>query len=280
MIFSTAFKSKWVKFLANSKAKRSDTGIQVISFYEFKSMDELGELTEIRTRLRKTFVDLDVHGTIIIAAEGFNGMVCGTPDTVTAFVKRIEDILDTQIYFKSSFHTLPPFRRIEVRIKPEIVSLRKSVDLELGKGTHVNPRAWNAIISDPDTLVLDARNDYEYRTGTFKGAMNPGVAKFSELPLFVAKNLDPVRHKRIAMFCTGGIRCEKFAPYMKQIGFPEVYQLDGGILKYLEDIPAGETLWEGECFVFDDRVSLDHDLSKGGAADLSQRRSGAKPKPS
>ena len=177
---------------------------------------------------------------------------------------------------KSSFHDAAPFRKIDVKIKPEIVTLKRPVDMSLGAGTHVSADAWNELISDPETFVLDTRNHYEFDTGTFANAVDPNTTKFSELPDFVEGNLDPEKHKRIAMFCTGGIRCEKFAPYLKGVGFEEVYQLDGGILKYLEVVAPEESLWQGECFVFDERVSIDHQLQKGEAPDHSQRHANAK----
>lgn len=247
--------------------------VQIIAFYEFKDMANAGPLDEIRALLRDAFAEYNVRGTIIIANEGYNGMICGFPEDVERFITRFEAILNTELVYKTSFHEKAPFRKIDVKIKPEIVTLKKQVDISLGQGTHVKPNEWNRLIADPETLVLDTRNDYEYKTGTFRGAVNPDVSKFSELPEYVAKNLDPDKHKRIAMFCTGGIRCEKFAPYMKQIGFDEVYQLEGGILKYLEETPAEETLWEGECFVFDERITVDASLRKGTGPDHSQRMS-------
>lgn len=250
--------------------------IQIIAFYEFKDIAELGPLAEVRAALKQAVIDTDVRGTIIIAYEGYNGMICGRPADVTRFIARIEEILETTLVYKSSFHEKAPFRKVDVKIKPEIVTLKRPVDISLGQGTHVKAAEWNALISDPETVVLDTRNDYEFKTGTFHGAVNPDVTRFSDLPAFVEKNLDPKRHKRIAMFCTGGIRCEKFAPYMKQLGFAEVYQLEGGILKYLEDTPAEETLWEGECFVFDERVTVDANLKKGSGPDLSQRTANRK----
>jgi len=250
--------------------------IQIIAFYQFKDLTAIGELTSIRSELKEALVATGARGTIIIADEGYNGMACGAQEQIKDFITRVERLLQTQLSFKSSYHESAPFRKIDVKIKPEIVTLKQPVDIELGMGTHVAAGEWNEIISDPGTLVLDARNDYEYQTGTFRGAVNPGVAKFSELPAFVAENLDPEQHKRVAMFCTGGIRCEKFAPYMKQIGFAEVYQLDGGILRYLEETAPSETLWEGECFVFDERITVDADLRKGTRSDLSQRRANLK----
>ena len=244
---------------------------QIITFYEFKELRTVGDLVAIKDGLKDAFSESGVRGTTIIADEGYNGMVCGDESQIAAFVSAAENILETTLVCKSSFHQNAPFRKIDVKIKPEIVTLKQPVDISLGTGTHVKPGQWNDIISDPETVVLDARNDYEFKTGTFRGAVNPDIAKFSDLPAYVAENLDPGKHKRVAMFCTGGIRCEKFAPYMKQMGFEEVYQLEGGILKYLEEIPPDEMLWEGECFVFDERVTVDAALQKGSGVDHSQR---------
>ena len=253
--------------------------VQIISFYEFKELSEVADLNELKEGLKAILRELDVRGTIIIANEGFNGMVCGEHLQITQFIIRAENILDTKLSIKSSFYGKAPFRKIDVKIKPEIVTFKKSVNISMGKGTHVKAKEWNHIISDPNTVVLDARNDYEYKTGTFKGAINPQTRKFSDLPSFVAENLDPDKHKRVAMFCTGGIRCEKFAPYLKQIGFDEVFQLEGGILKYLEETPVDEMLWEGECFVFDERVTVNKNLQKGTGPDYSQRHANAKKPP-
>ena len=246
---------------------------QIITFYEFKEMADAGPLDELRAGLRHALNELDVRGTIIIAEEGYNGMVCGLSQNIDRFIPCIEGLLKTRLKYKSSFHANAPFRKIDIKIKREIVTLKQQVNISLGQGTHVKPADWNRLIADPATIVLDTRNDYEYQTGTFRGAINPDIAKFSELPAYIAEHFDPGKNKRIAMFCTGGIRCEKFAPYLKQIGFEEVYQLDGGILKYLEETPAEETLWEGECFVFDERVTVDVNLEKGTGPDHSQRLS-------
>ncbi len=250
--------------------------VQIIAFYEFKDMADIGPLPEVRAALKQAVIDKNVRGTIIIANEGYNGMICGQTNAVREFINAIEAILRTTLAYKSSFHKTAPFRKIDVKIKPEIVTLKRPVDISLGKGTHVKPAEWNALISDPETVVLDTRNDYEYKTGTFRGAVNPDVSKFSDLPEFVEKNFDPDKHKRIAMFCTGGIRCEKFAPYMKQLGFAEVFQLEGGILKYLEETSSEGTMWEGECFVFDERITVDANLNKGTGADHSQRTANRK----
>jgi len=243
---------------------------EIITFYEFRSIRN-DELVDLRDSIRTLMCDNSIKGTFVLAEEGFNATVCGLSDNIAKFVSSTEELLRTKLKYKSSFNQDRPFRRVDVKIKPEIVTLKHKVDMAAGAETHVSPGKWNEIITDPKTIVLDARNDYEYQTGTFKGAINPQTTKFSELPRFINENLDPDQHKRVAMFCTGGIRCEKFAPYMKQLGFDEVCQLDGGILKYLETVPAEESLWEGECFVFDDRVTVDTSLKKGKTIDLSQK---------
>lgn len=243
---------------------------EIITFYEFKKLAEVGELSELREEITAAMAEFGIRGTVILADEGFNSTVCGPPERIRSFVQAANRILETTLVIKSSFHEEVPFRKIDVKIKPEIVTLKKRVDISLGEGTHVDPNEWNSIISDESTIVLDTRNDYEYRNGTFRRALNPGTEKFSELPDFVEQHFDPAKHKNIAMFCTGGIRCEKFAPYMKQLGFENIYQLNGGILKYLEVTAPEESLWEGECFVFDDRRTVDESLEKGKAPDLSQ----------
>lgn len=244
---------------------------QVISFYEFKQLGDADTLVALKARLRNLLIEHRIFGTIIIATEGFNASLCGEPERVDQFLIDLEKTLDTTIQPKSSFHDASPFRKHEVKIKPEIVTLKQTVDISLGAGTHVEPRDWNSIISDPEVYLLDTRNDYEFRSGTFRNAVNPGTEKFSDLPEFTSAELDPDKHKKIAMFCTGGIRCEKFAPFMRERGFENVYQLKGGILKYLEEVAEGESLWEGECFVFDERVTVNDKLEKGKGTDLSQR---------
>ncbi len=237
---------------------------QIITFYEFKS---LSNLPEIRQVIKDAMADNCVLGTIIFAAEGYNATISGLVADVEKFIVIFEKVLQTKLVYKTSFDEKCPFLKAKVKIKQEIVALRHSVNLERGIGTHAAPAQWNAIISDAETIVLDARNDYEVEAGTFRGAINPNIEKFSDLPKFVAEHLDPKKHKKVAMFCTGGIRCEKFAPLMKELGFVEVYQLDGGILKYLEETPANESLWEGECFVFDDRIAVGNDLRRGSTTD-------------
>ena len=242
----------------------SEAKIQIITFYQFKKLENL---PEIKAVLKAAMNEFSVLGTIIIAEEGFNATVAGLISDIAKFIKVLENTVAAQLIYKSSFHAERPFLKAKVRIKKEIVALRQTVEIEKGNGTHVKSADWNEIISDENTIILDARNDYEVEAGTFKGAVNPNIEKFSDLPKFVAENYDPKVNKRIAMFCTGGIRCEKFAPYMKTLGFEEIYQLEGGILKYLEETPENESLWEGECFVFDDRIAVDVNLQKGKIED-------------
>ena len=243
---------------------------KVITFYEFKDMSTLGDLVELRDTIRTSMRERSLVGTIILANEGYNSTVAGPVEQIDGFIAELESRFETRLKYKASYANTLPFRKVDVKIKPEIVTLKKPVDIELGTGTHVPPEKWNDIIASDDVLLLDTRNDYEYRTGTFAHAVNPQTDKFSELPDYVEKNLDPSRHKKVAMFCTGGIRCEKFAPFMRSLGFEKVYQLEGGILKYLEVVPPEGQLWTGECFVFDGRVSVDERLKKGTTPDLSQ----------
>jgi len=242
---------------------------KIAAFYKF--LDLRGkDLAVLRNDLGQAMKDRGIVGTVILAVEGVNSTICGREDDIDDFVVALSKQLASDIQPKYSYAETPPFRKIDVKVKPEIVTLKKEVDIELGHGTHVRPSEWNEIISDPETIVLDTRNAYEFNTGTFERAINPGTEKFSELPEYVAEHLDPTRHKKVAMFCTGGIRCEKFAPYMRSLGFENVYQLEGGILKYLEEVPAKEQRWRGECYVFDTRVTVDNSLNPGNSSDLSQ----------
>jgi UPF0176 protein len=249
---------------------------KIISFYRFVSFDGREHLHDLKDRLLTSMRKHGVHGTIILAEEGYNSMLSGETDRLDAFVREAESIFGHEIIPKESFASEEPLGKVEVKIKPEIVTLKKPVDISLGEGTYVAPEDWNDLIARDDVYLLDTRNDYEYRTGTFEGAVNPGTEKFSDLPDFVRENLDPKKHKKVAMFCTGGIRCEKFAPYLVSQGFSEVYQLEGGILKYLETVDPDSSMWRGECFVFDKRVTLAHDLSVGSGADLSGRKASPK----
>lgn len=246
--------------------------LKIAAFYRFLELGPEERLAAMREATKRAMEAGEILGTVIFASEGVNSTVCGTSDELDIFVDWLSEAIGEKLAPKYSYADESPFRKIDVKIKPEIVTLKREVDLSLGAGTHVRPEDWNRIISDPEVVVLDTRNDYEFRTGTFDNAINPKTEKFSELPEFVAQNLDPNKHKKVAMFCTGGIRCEKFAPYMKSLGFESVFQLEGGILKYLEEVPADEQLWRGDCYVFDTRVSVDPELRPADSADLSQEQ--------
>ncbi len=248
-----------------------DSDNLVLNFYHFAPLGKTEELLALKFRLKALLTEYQVFGTIIIAGEGFNASVCAKPKAAESFLAAMGELFGLTIEPKRSICVKSPFRKQEVRIKPEIVTFKHPVDLELGKGTHVDPADWDELISNPDVLVIDTRNDYEYRTGTFMNAVNPQTRKFSELPDYAETHLDPASSTKIAMFCTGGIRCEKFAPYLRSIGFNEVYQLKGGILNYLDVTGNQNGMWQGECFVFDERVTLDPKLEKGVSPDLSQR---------
>ncbi len=239
---------------------------QIVNFYKFI---RLSNLEKIRGDLRALMTETGVRGTIILANEGFNAMLCGKDDEMKQFLMSAEQILGTSFECKISYFEEAPLRKIDVKIKPEIVTLKQEVDISLGEGTHVAPKKWNELISDPETIVFDTRNYYEVMNGSFKGAMDPKTEKFSQLPEFIAANFSEEKDKKIAMYCTGGIRCEKFAPFLKSKGFKNVFQLQGGILKYLEEVDPAESLWEGECFVFDERRTLNERLEKGVQIDYS-----------
>ena len=239
---------------------------QIVNFYKFV---RLSNLENIREGLRALMTETGVRGTIILADEGFNAMLCGKDDEMDVFLGETKRILGTEFECKISYFDEAPLRKIDVKIKPEIVTLKQAVDISLGEGTHVGPKEWNELIADPNTIVLDTRNYYEVLNGSFKGSLDPKTEKFSELPAFVSKKLGNEKETKIAMFCTGGIRCEKFAPFLKSQGFKNVFQLHGGILKYLETVDPDESLWEGECFVFDERRTLNERLEKGVQVDYS-----------
>ncbi len=210
-----------------------------------------------------------IRGTILLAAEGINGTIAGLPENI----HKVLHFLRTSAAFEGKFSNLEhkesfadkhPFYRMKVKLKKEIVTMGvPSVNPNNTVGTYVKPEDWNVLISDPDVILLDTRNDYEVHIGTFKGAVDPKTTTFREFPKYVANNLDKAKHKKVAMFCTGGIRCEKASSYMLEQGFDEVYHLQGGILKYLETVPEAESLWQGECFVFDQRVAVKHGLEVG-----------------
>jgi UPF0176 protein len=234
----------------------------VVTFYKFV---KLLDFAEMRDPLLSHCNAQDIRGTILLAAEGINGTIAGSRqaiDSVLSFLRSDPRLVDLE--HKESHADSPPFDRMKVRLKKEIVTLgMPEIDPSDHVGTYVNPKDWNALISDPEVTVIDTRNDYEVSIGTFKGAQNPKTPSFRQFPDYVRNHLDPSKHKKVALFCTGGIRCEKATSLMKARGFQEVYHLKGGILKYLEEVPEEESLWQGECFVFDQRVAVRQGLELG-----------------
>ncbi|WP_158971358.1 rhodanese-related sulfurtransferase [Paraglaciecola sp. L3A3] len=233
----------------------------VCALYKFVSLENFQEL---RQPLLQFMESNNIKGTLLLASEGINGTVSGTRETIDALLAWLNaDERLNPISTKESLDETQPFHRTKVKLKKEIVTLGvEGIDPLKTVGTYVKPKDWNALISDPEVLLIDTRNDYEIEIGTFQNAVNPKTDSFREFPQYVKDNLDPNKHKKVAMFCTGGIRCEKSTAYMKEQGFDEVFHLEGGILQYLEDVPKDDTMWQGDCFVFDNRVAVNHDLEK------------------
>ncbi|WP_445504986.1 oxygen-dependent tRNA uridine(34) hydroxylase TrhO [Microvirga sp. G4-2] len=236
---------------------------KVAALYQFVS---LPDFREIRDPLHALCTDLGIRGTLLLAQEGINGTVAGTEEGIDALMAELRHgpvfhgRLDN-LELKFSTASDMPFGKMKVRLKKEIVTLGDpQTDPTRQVGTYVSPAEWNGLIENPDVILLDTRNDFEVEMGTFEGAVDPRIRKFREFKDFVKKELDPSKHKKVAMFCTGGIRCEKASSYMLGQGFEEVYHLKGGILQYLEEVPEAESRWNGGCFVFDERVSLGHGL--------------------
>jgi UPF0176 protein len=240
---------------------------KVAAFYQFAALPDFRELRE---PLRAICARLGLKGSALLAQEGINGTMAGTPDSVDALVGELERgvlfggrLDNLELKFSSS--ATMPFGRMKVRLKKEIVTLGDpQVDPTRQVGTYVDAAEWNALISAPDTLVIDTRNAFEVAMGTFEGAVDPGIRSFGQFKDFAAQHLDPAKHQKIAMFCTGGIRCEKASAYLLSHGFAEVYHLKGGILRYLEGVPEHQSRWRGECFVFDERIALGHGLRERG----------------
>ena len=235
----------------------------VCALYKFVALDDY---QDIRQPLTQLLLDNQIRGTLLLAQEGINGTVAGSRESIDALLAwfKLDERLADVVY-KESFNEQQPFNRTKVKLKKEIVTMGvEGIDPRHVVGTYVKPKDWNELISDPDVVLVDTRNDYEVDIGTFKNAVNPNTETFREFPQYVEDNLDPAKHKKVAMFCTGGIRCEKSTAYMKEQGFEEVYHLEGGILKYLEEVPEEESMWEGDCYVFDGRVAVNHQLEKSG----------------
>ena len=235
---------------------------QVAALYRFVRLENYEDLREPLLNLCEA---RGVRGTLLLAHEGINGTISGTKQAVAevlAFLRSDDRLADLDCKF--SYNRERPFLRMKVKLKNEIVTMgRSDIDPNYCVGRYASPEQWNALVDDPDCLVIDTRNDYEVEIGTFQGAVNPNTTSFREFPDWVEKNLDPTKHKKVAMFCTGGIRCEKSTSLLVSLGFEDVWHLKGGILNYLEKTPQEQTRWDGECFVFDSRVSVDHQLQKG-----------------
>lgn len=240
----------------------SPAQVVVCALYKFVA---LPHFESIRQPLLAVMEQNEVKGTLLLAQEGINGTVASSQQGIDNLLSWLDQQpgLDN-IVTKLSFDDEMPFYRTKVKLKKEIVTMGvEGIDPRKVVGTYVKPKDWNALISDPDVVLVDTRNDYEVKIGTFKNAVNPVTETFREFPEYVKQNLDPAKHKKVAMFCTGGIRCEKSTAYLKEQGFEEVYHLEGGILKYLEEVDQEQSMWEGECFVFDNRVAVNHSLEKG-----------------
>lgn len=238
--------------------------VTVAALYRFARFADFSEW-------RQPLLDLcrreGIMGTLLLAPEGINGTVAGGESAIAqllSFLESIPALAGLEVKFSRAAEM--PFRRMKVRLKKEIVTMGvEGIDPVASVGTYVDSRDWNALIADPDTIVIDTRNDYETAIGTFRGAVDPKTRSFGEFPRWAEDRLDELRGRKVAMFCTGGIRCEKATAFVKSLGVDEVFHLKGGILKYLETVPAEESLWEGECFVFDERVSVTHGLAEGEA---------------
>jgi UPF0176 protein len=245
--------------------------LKVAAFYQFAALPDFRELRE---PMRTLAAGLGLKGSVLLAHEGINGTVAGTAADIDALIGELQHgvlfggRLDN-LELKFSTAAEMPFQRLKIRLKKEIVTLGSAVDPTRRVGTYVEPSEWNELIASPDTLVIDTRNAFEVAMGTFEGAVDPGIRSFGQFKEFAAQQLDPAKHRKIAMFCTGGIRCEKASAYLLAHGFDEVYHLKGGILRYLEGVPETESRWRGECFVFDERVALGHGLREHKSNDGS-----------
>ncbi|MEM7403888.1 MAG: rhodanese-related sulfurtransferase [Pseudomonadota bacterium] len=253
------------------KSAATDTQTVVAALYCFV---ELPDFEDLRAPLLDTCQQLDLRGTLLLADEGINGTVAGTREAIDqlrqSFLTRDRF---PGLTYKESFADAPPFKRMKVKLKREIVTMGvEGVNPNARSGERVDAVRWNALLADPDVLVIDTRNAYEHAIGTFPGAISPDTTTFREFPEFAARSLDPARHRQVAMFCTGGIRCEKATHLLLTQGFEQVFHLDGGILRYLEDVPADDNRWQGECFVFDDRVAVDARLAPGSYTQCSACR--------
>jgi len=241
------------------------TPFRVAALYRFA---RVAEPEGLRAQLQALCTGLDLRGTLLVAAEGLNGTLAGTPEAIARLVEELRALPGfAEMEVKYSDASAMPFHRMKVRLKREIVTMGVAdVDPLGGAGRYVAPAEWNALVDDPETVVVDTRNDYEVALGTFRNAIDPQTRSFRDFPAWADRNRDMLAGKRVAMFCTGGIRCEKATAYMRSLGIEDVFHLKGGILKYLEEVPQEQSRWEGECFVFDERVAVVHGLAEGDAS--------------
>ncbi|MDG2374983.1 MAG: rhodanese-related sulfurtransferase [Woeseiaceae bacterium] len=238
--------------------------MNVVSFYRFT---DVNDPDAVRVRLQVLCKKEGLLGTILVASEGVNGTLAGEAESIRSVLAWIEEklLLDAPIGGRWTKTDTAPFRRMRAKVKKEIVTLgRPDIRPDKLTGQHVGVREWNELISDPETLVIDTRNQYEYEVGTFENAVDPETDNFREFSEYACQLAESDPGRKLAMFCTGGIRCEKATALMMELGFSEVYQLQGGILKYLENVDDSDNLWQGECFVFDTRVAVDRDRAEGG----------------
>jgi UPF0176 protein len=234
--------------------------IAVSTFYLFTPLPNADAL---KAPLLQRMKELDIKGTITLAPEGINATISGAKEAIESMIAHLRAMPNFKtLSHRLSFFTTQPFGRSKVKVKPELISLGAEANPSVCVGKYVSPKDWNALISADDVVTIDTRNDYEYDIGRFKGALNPNTRNFKQMVSFTKKHLDPKKNKRVAMYCTGGIRCEKYSAYLLTQGFEEVFHLEGGVLAYLEQTPEAASLWEGHCYVFDERVAVGHGLTK------------------
>jgi UPF0176 protein len=237
----------------------------IVAFYHFFAFPNFEAM---QAPLLERLQNLGIKGSLLITREGVNSTLSGTRQAIDGFLDYLQnDLIGSKITYKESYAEFQPFGKARVRLKKETISLGEPVSMKRF-GQYVEPRDWNNLIRGNDVVILDTRNDYEVNLGTFRGAVDPAIPTFKHLPQWVRDNAESLKGKKIATFCTGGIRCEKFTSWMIDNGFDDVYHLKGGILQYFEDVPADDTLWDGECFVFDERIAVDHNLNPSQSAAL------------
>ena len=239
----------------------ASTPVRVTALYRFA---RFADPAALRGPLEQVCRANGVRGTLLLATEGINGTIAGSSGAIDAVLAHVHALPGCdRLEVKDAVAGTMPFHRLKIRVKAEIVTMGIAVDPLADAGTYVAPADWNALIDDPDTVVIDTRNEYEVKVGSFAGAVDPGTASFRDFPAWFAEHRAAIAGKRVAMFCTGGIRCEKATAYLKGQGVGDVFHLEGGILRYLETMPAADSRWEGECFVFDERVAVGHALAPG-----------------